>query len=459
MDGGGGAGGCDARHDRVFGGAGVAKARHIGAARFLFIAGCVLAAEGVRAYAHSEIVLAVMLVGELGVLGAAVLWGRMAARVASRAVLVMWPLFPLVVGYGVYMRPEAGTFAEQRPAQEVSGGGGARVVWLIFDEFDQRVAFERRPAGLRLDNLDRLREVSIYARRAVPAGSKTLPAIAGLVTGRRVFEAVESGPRELEVTLEEGSRGPAWSGVPNLFSQVRAKGLRVGVVGWYHPYCRVVGEWADVCVWEECPSIPENYVWAMRFGGLHVLEKAWLLSGRQLRAYPALGWVPLAPADWFAETEEQIRAATGTMLERLRGAALAAVGDDSLDFVYVHWPIPHLPGVTGRGGYLGNLELTDRMVGEVRLELEQRGLWERTMLLVSSDHPFRPEMWWREMTVEDRRAIGPQAAPYVPFLVKMPGTGGAAVWEEPVDVATRAAELTVDVVAPRETSESIRPQK
>jgi hypothetical protein len=416
---------------------------HAEAAQFLFLVGCVLAAEGVRAYVRSEIVSAVMLAVELGVLAAALWWGRIAVRVAVRAVLVMWPLFPLVVGYELYLRPDTGVFADRRPVTEVPGGrGAARVVWLIFDELDQRAIFEQRPVGLRLDNLDRLRrEASIYARRAVPAGSKTLSAIPGLVTGRRVFDAVEAGPGELEVTLADGNRGRGWSGVPNLFARVREQGKRVGIVGWYHPYCRVVGEWADVCVWEESPSIPENYVWASRFRGLNLLEKVWLVSGRQLRAYPALGWVPLAPADWFKDTDEHIREAAGTMLERLREAALAAVADEELDFVYVHWPIPHLPGVTGRGGYLDNLELTDRMLGEVRARLEQRGWGERTMLLVSSDHPFRPEMWWRQMTLEDRRAIRAERYPYVPFLVKMPGAGRTEVWEE-LDVASRAGELT-----------------
>src|SRR2546423_46880 len=43
-----------------------------------------------------------------------------------------------------------------------------RVVWLMFDELDQRITFEARPPGLELPELDRLRRESLYADAARP---------------------------------------------------------------------------------------------------------------------------------------------------------------------------------------------------------------------------------------------------------------------------------------------------
>src|SRR5262249_24445733 len=55
-----------------------------------------------------------------------------------------------------------------------------RVVWLVFEELDQRITFEARPAGLELPELDRLRRESLYADTARPPaapGELTIPAL------------------------------------------------------------------------------------------------------------------------------------------------------------------------------------------------------------------------------------------------------------------------------------------
>jgi hypothetical protein len=65
-------------------------------------------------------------------------------------------------------RRRSAEFAEKTPARPAATPKGApyRVVLMIFDELDQRVAFDDRPDGLTLPFLDSLCDKSLVATRA-----------------------------------------------------------------------------------------------------------------------------------------------------------------------------------------------------------------------------------------------------------------------------------------------------
>lgn len=114
-----------------------------------------------------------------------------------------------------------------------------------------------------------------------------------------------------------------------------------------------------------------------------------------------------------------------------------------LNFVFLHLPVPHAPGIWNTRtqsfstnpqlDYIDNLELADRRLGQIRKLLEQTGDWDRSTILVSADHPYRPNLW-----LENRASAalpdllqGPESEmvrltdlkwqPYIPFLLKLPG--------------------------------------
>ena len=71
--------------------------------------------------------------------------------------------------------------------------------------------------------------------------------------------------------------------------------------------------------------------------------------------------------------------------------------------ILIHMPIPHPWGFydrkTGkfpdhRTSYLDNLALADAYIGRIREQLEARGLWESTNLLVMGDHSWRTTNVW-----------------------------------------------------------------
>jgi arylsulfatase A-like enzyme len=116
-----------------------------------------------------------------------------------------------------------------------------------------------------------------------------------------------------------------------------------------------------------------------------------------------------------------------------------AVSDPATGFVFLHVPVPHAPHsynrVTGRfdqknrplTGYIDSLALLDRMLSDLRREMEKSGLWGKTALLLSADHPYR--------TAE---AIDGKFDRRVPFLLRLPGVTTSATFDEPFNTVITA---------------------
>lgn len=305
-------------------------------------------------------------------------WPARSARYARAALLFFAPFTLVTVGRGLWVGltyPIAVTFADQPLAPPLpppppsstssrsSRSSSVRVVVLVFDELDQRLAFDDRPAGLELPELDRLRREGggrggLYASHATPPSWQTGVSLPALITGQATETAT-----------------PDWGREPNLFGRARALGLNAGLVGWYHPYCRLVAALLTRCHWEP-------YFDVISRDGRAPLGGTMLA---QLRS--------LSPWDRRRRHVASYRA--------ILAHATVAATDSELALVFVHWPVPHHPfiydGARARltlhhyshTGYADQLRLVDRTVGELRRALEGAGLWERTSLALTSDHAAR----------------------------------------------------------------------
>ena len=225
---------------------------------------------------------------------------------------------------------------------------GPRVVWIVFDELDERVAFSQRPATLRLPALDAFRAESIVFRQAFSPSNSTAISI----------------PRMLGHVFERPD-------------------LRAGLVGWHLPYCQDYGRHLASC-------------------------QAWAMD-RQLNSYGS-GIFNVVRNQWRSLFESSLYSFFGqslaleaharTIVEMEDAAARLAARPD-LNLVFLHLPVPHPPFIyhSGRGdlsasnqdarGYLANLELADRLFARIRLSLTKSGLWPQTHVLVTGDHGFR----------------------------------------------------------------------
>ena len=129
---------------------------------------------------------------------------------------------------------------------------GRRVIWVLFDELDQKLAFDlKRPAGY-LPELERLRAESFVATHVQQTAPWTTLAVPSLLTGRMYSRVELVDASTLRVYPEGSNVGASWHDEPNVFKKARAEGINSAIVGWHHPYCRILGDSLVRCV--EVPS-------------------------------------------------------------------------------------------------------------------------------------------------------------------------------------------------------------
>lgn len=307
-----------------------------------------------------------------------------------------------------------------------------RFVWIIFDELSQAIAFEKRPAGLVLPQLDRLRSESFYSSSAESPSRSTDTAMPSLILGEQVETATPEGPETLRLRLRGHSQEIAWSDVPNVFDSARKLGFNTALIGWFHPYGRLLNRSLTKCAWiagwlasgVEEPTEPQPLPDAM-----------WNRARLQVATLPLVGHLPgFFPGIYH-------RRAKIERYSYLLDCAREAVADPAIGLVLIHLPIPHPPAIynqssgqitaDGRIGYLDNVALADRTLGMLRQSLEQAGLWDRTAVLVSADHGWRPALW--RGTPE--WTAGEEAASHsdtygVPFLLKLPSQKAGFVYQK-----------------------------
>ena len=289
-----------------------------------------------------------------------------------------------------------------------------RVVWLVYDEMDARIAFFERPASLKLPEFDRFRSESVFATNAYPPAIWTLLSLPSLITGKLISQARPVGSDELMVTFADSGQAVPWSKQANVFSKAGEAGFNTGLVGWAHPYCRVIGNTLNACSWHKDRSDPEER-------GVHevVLD--------HLR-----GTVDSLPFVWHASAGMRRQQWRDMYLRILQDARRLAT-NRALGLVLVHWCVPHLPAIydrfagdfslEGRSGYLDNLALADRSLGELRRTMEAAGTWEQTTIFITSDHALRANAkdLLPRWASEEAALFAGRMDKRVPFLVKMGG--------------------------------------
>jgi len=277
-----------------------------------------------------------------------------------------------------------------------------RVVILVFDEADYRLMFDARPANLELPEFDRLRRESLFATRALPPATETDLSLPSYIVGRRVTRLLPVSPRDATISLEDHPMVTTrFSREARLFNRARVLGADIALVGWGHPYCRIIRAVFTACHARGLATPPTSLVSA----ALWYTAEAVTIGPFLDRAY---GFGPPYHAlDYFD----------------LRDSAKKVIGSAAYDLVFIHLPVPHEPRIydrrTGRfvgpqrhtrEGYLDNLALADITLGELGRTLATSGQADNTALLVTSDHPYR---------LAAREGLGFDAR--VPFLARMHG--------------------------------------
>ena len=314
-----------------------------------------------------------------------------------------------------------------------------RVVFVLFDELDAEIAFSEN-APVALPNFERLRQEGFSHLAVEPSSFATLTAIPELTTGARVLWAEPADAETLHLTRPEGTG--SWTSEETIFGWAKESGLRIGIAGWYHPYCRLFRDSLDACTAEPVGSGATAMRSSLVASMMPLGEAVTLQALHEWRLAAAMVFLQVNVTFGVAnETEiRYIRRAQLEAFQNLRSAALEYVADPRLDFVFVHLPIPHPVGIFDRetgdysldesANYVDNLLLTDRTVGEIRDSIRAAGMESETVLVVGSDHPVR-ESWrafpfWSE---EMDQLVRSRGAEKIPLFVYVPESAPPAYGE------------------------------
>ncbi len=367
-------------------------------------------------------------------------------RVTEIALLVLAPFAVIILAqvfWGLIGPPPA--YDVERPARaQPAGHGRWRVVWLVFDELDFREVFEVRAKSGALPHFEQLRKESFFAVNALPPAGWTDHSLPALMTGREIVAIQPLNARDARLLFADGSSG-AWADQPTVFHRAQALGLNAGIAGSRLPYCRMLPEILTRCSWR---STGLGDPWQAAGFRESLWTQAWLLA----RAAPGLRESSRADA-LFSMWERRKPRAVREFLD-LREHATRLISDPSLDLVLIHLPVPHPPAIfDARGGelstapgtgYADSLVLADRTLGELRRALEDAELADRTVLLVTSDHPFRKSFWKQKLAAE-LRGLDEVEDPRIPLLLKFPGEEGGSRYEAEF-TTTVSAELLLGLL-------------
>jgi hypothetical protein len=365
-------------------------------------------------------------------LAAIVRWERRVVRGALAALQILFPLVLVTAAQGAWAIAQAGgrmrCGSATSMAERVPGDAARRVLWVVYDELDYATPFERRPADLRLPAFDRLASEGLAATRATPPGDRTERSMPSFLNGARVTDAALVGRNQLMIEGADGTGRAAWSSTHTLLPQVRALGFNAGLAGFFLPYCALIGDSLAECSWEPCVTCGRlTGVFGSSFG-----DSLWYQVAE------------LAPRYGPRRHLGAFRA--------VQASALRLAADPTLGFALLHLPVPHAPTIYDRArgeyrlsgapgdGYLHNLALADRSLGEIRDAVGRAGLSSRTTLIVFGDHGRRDPPGSHEI-----------ADPRVPFIVHLPGTGSGTRLDAPLEVL-RVHDLTLEILAGRVTT-------
>lgn len=352
--------------------------------------------------------------------------------ILTKMVWIMFPLFLLNIFHTSWLllKLDPALFLDKPLAKTISidNVSAPRVLWLIFDEMGQQLTFENRPSTVDLPEIDRLKSQSFYANNAYPPAGWTELSLPSLISGEMASMYNPISPNELLIKTNGSDEMSGWSTKPDIFKKVYELGYNTKLIGWYHPYGRVIGSSLTGCSW-----YPHESLRFMSFNESLINQFEILLD--------------TIPFVKHYRTSNQIYI-MDLLVQRERintyQKIMAEIKDDAtnpdLGLILAHWPVPHPPGLYNRsnndfsiegGSYLDNLVLVDNTIGELRRAMEDAGTWESTTIIFTSDHWWRSDIWdikplWTE---EDYEASSTNNIDHrIPFIIKLSGQNEAVVY-------------------------------
>jgi hypothetical protein len=282
------------------------------------------------------------------------------------------------------------------------------VLWIVFDELSYDQVYGSRYPGLDLPTLDAFAQRSTVFTQVVPVGDRTeaiLPSLISGVPGDRVRSTADGQHLDLHVPASPAAAAhwQAFNPGQTVFAEARSLGYHPAIVGWYNPYCRLLSSELSSCAWAD-KATRDMFPGSSIHGNLF---------------YPAVCLLQKFPHFLFPHSFRSYDESATLHIDdykQLYDAADKTLADPSLDFVFLHLPIPHPLGIydrrrgtltTGPSTYIDNLALVDKYLAHLRQTLQQQHQWDDATILIMGDHSWRTQLMWEsgpEWSPEEQRA-------------------------------------------------------
>jgi hypothetical protein len=265
-----------------------------------------------------------------------------------------------------------------------------RIIWILFDELSYELVFDHPYAPQGFANFRALKNTSTYFSSLGPIGTHTDKIIASLLSGHVVEGMKSNSNGDLLEWNRNMHRWLEYDPNATLFGVAHAAGWTIGIAGWYNPYCRIFSNIADKCSW--IPGIQSE----LPFEQMGASEDESAVANSLVIPFSILAG--LTPENRPRSSALQVNIAD---YRSIMSEARNLIHDNHLNFVFIHLPVPHPPGIYDRrlkrlclcGNYFDNLALADEAVGSLMEEVTHTAGLNRTTVIISSDHSWRPYQW------------------------------------------------------------------
>jgi len=315
---------------------------------------------------------------------------------------VMSITFVLVVNEGiglVRMLPYLGQNYSLAPLQsdnqeKTKGHTKTRVVWVLLDGYDYKLAFSDEADNDPLFDIPvarSLRNKTIFATDAHSPAIDTYESIMSYFTGRKINPAIKFLPDDFNVqdSQHPGKESTA-VGLETLFDELRSDGFNVAVASQAfinHPYCRMFNRSLSKC-WQEGPH---------RAGPPNFLERTQYFLIEFIRNIPGFEGIAHRNLNFLFQkswVENQ---------KAFEGVALDLMLDPSHQFVFLHYTVPHAPYIRdyktnnpirpesyidkkSSENIMGNMEVADEILGKIIEKVKLSSIAGNTLFIFTSDH-------------------------------------------------------------------------
>lgn len=280
-----------------------------------------------------------------------------------------------------------------------------RVVWVIFDEWDERIMSQIISQSQQFPNIRALQAKSLVGTNVYPPAGNTLYSIPSLLCGQILAEVKPASYGTLLVRTAKGGKLQNFRDTENLFAISAIGGSHMAVAGWFHPYSELVPKGSSIAVhWEPIPLLQD-------FRAASI--------GRSIYMQERYVFLPFRVEETCVDS-----------FSRIDAFAHSAIRNPNITAAFIHYNIPHMPGIYDPAknrlslriesvdhSYRDNLLLVDKVIGEILRDLEASKLTSTTTLILSSDH------WWRDSPLSnglrDHR---------VPFMIHLAGQSDKCIF-------------------------------